>query len=137
MTFHTRRLSSYGAGTAALLSTLLTLSLSALANENINASADNSKLNQRDINDNEVTAGQQGQDKPDLKITQKIRKKLMNDTTLSTYAHNVKIITQAGSVTLKGPVQSAREKAAVESAAIQVVGVTNVSNQLEVAANDR
>jgi hyperosmotically inducible periplasmic protein len=46
----------------------------------------------------------------DRTLTQKIRKSVMADKSLSTYAHNVKIISQDGMVTLKGPVRSDDEK---------------------------
>jgi osmotically-inducible protein OsmY len=56
----------------------------------------------------------------------------VNDKSLSTYAHNVKIITQQGQVTLKGPVQSEDEKKAIEAKAAEVVGENKVSNELNV-----
>jgi osmotically-inducible protein OsmY len=42
----------------------------------------------------------------DRAITKQIRMAIHDDNSLSTYAHNVKIITQNGKVTLKGPVRS-------------------------------
>ena len=68
----------------------------------------------------------------DLKITQRIRKSVMADKSLSTYAHNVKIITQGGQVTLKGPVKSESEKETIASKAADVAGTGKVSNQLTV-----
>ena len=46
---------------------------------------------------------------------------------------NVKIITNAGIVTLRGPVKTEQEKSAIEAKAKQVAGVTRVDNQLEIA----
>jgi len=57
----------------------------------------------------------------------------VKDKSLSTYAHNIKIITQDGKVTLKGPVRSEEEKASIESKAVAIAGQNNVTNQLEVA----
>ena len=54
----------------------------------------------------------------------------MQDKTLST---NVKIVTQNGSVTLKGPVRSEQERATVEAKATEVVGAGHVTNQMSVA----
>ena len=54
------------------------------------------------------------------------------DKSLSMYAHNVKIIAQDGLVTLKGPVRSEAEKAAVEAKAAAVVGQAKVTNQIEI-----
>jgi osmotically-inducible protein OsmY len=70
---------------------------------------------------------------PDRTITQRIRKSIHQDQNLSTYAHNIKIITQGGKVTLRGAVKSEEEKAALEEKAVAVAGQGNVTNQLEVA----
>lgn len=70
---------------------------------------DNSTVNKRDQNPDEATADQQKMNATDRGITAKIRKSLMADKTLSTYAHNVKIISQDGTVTLKGPARSDAE----------------------------
>ena len=56
----------------------------------------------------------------------------MKDKSLSTYAHNVKIITQNGVVTLKGPVRSEEEKQAVEAKAKEIAGPGKVTSDLEV-----
>jgi hyperosmotically inducible protein len=66
-------------------------------------------------------------------ITRGIRKSIMSDKSLSTYAHNVKIITQNGKVTLRGPVRSDEEKANIESKAAAVAGQENVTSRIEVA----
>jgi len=67
---------------------------------------DNTTVNQRDRNPNEPTADQQKNNPSDRDITQQVRQAIIKDKSLSTYAHNVKVITQNGQVTLKGPVQS-------------------------------
>lgn len=61
-----------------------------------------------------------------------IRKALMNDKSLSTDAHNVKIIAQNGKVTLKGPVRSEGERNSVEQKAVRIAGPDNVINELTV-----
>src|ERR1700726_2086489 len=61
--------------------------------------ADNTKVNQRDQNASEPTADQQKNTLTDRDITQQIRRAIMKDKTLSSYAHNVKVITQNGQVT--------------------------------------
>jgi hyperosmotically inducible periplasmic protein len=94
--------------------------------------ADNTKVNQRDQNASEPTADQQQNNRSDRDITQQIRKSIMDDKSLSTYAHNVKIITQNGKVTLKGPVRSEEEKRAVETKATEIAGESKVTNQLAV-----
>jgi hyperosmotically inducible protein len=93
---------------------------------------DNTKVNQRDRNKAEPTADQQKENQPDREIARKIRRSIVQDKTLSTYAHNVKIITQDGMVTLKGPVRSDEEKTAVEAKATAIAGADKVTSQLEV-----
>ena len=96
------------------------------------AQADNTRVNQRDQNANEPTADQQKDNRSDRGITQQIRKAIMNDKSLSTYAHNVKIVTQNGQVTLKGPVRSDEEKRTVEVKAAEVAGDSNVISKLDI-----
>jgi hyperosmotically inducible protein len=91
---------------------------------------DNSKNNQ---DRSSPTADQQKMNASDRAITQNIRKSIMADKNLSTYAHNIKIITQNGKVSLRGPVRSEQEKSNVESKAAAVAGEQNVSSQIEVA----
>ena len=93
---------------------------------------DNTKTNQRD-RDGGVTAGDQRMNKEERVLAQKVRKSVYEDKTLSTYAHNVKIFVQGGTVTLKGPVRSAAEREAVEQKAVAVAGAKNVVNQLDIA----
>jgi hyperosmotically inducible protein len=95
--------------------------------------ADNTAVNVRDRDKSEKTADQQKQNKGDVEITANIRKAVVKDTTLSTNAHNVKIITTDGMVTLKGPVKSDAEKATVEKFAKEVAGEKNVTNEIEIA----
>ena len=95
--------------------------------------ADNTKVNTRDRARGAVTADQQKDNATDRDLTQKIRRALMEDKSLSSYAHNVKVIAQGGQVTLKGPVRSAEEKKSVESKAIEVAGAARVTNQLSIA----
>ena len=95
--------------------------------------ADNTKVNTRDQNKGEVTADQQKENAGDRDIASKIRKSLVSDKTLSTYAHNVKVIAQDGQVTLKGPVRSDDEKQAVEAKAAAVVGAAHVTNEITIA----
>src|SRR5437868_6786913 len=71
---------------------------------------DNTKVNKQDRAKTAVTAGQQKENTSDRDLTQQIRKAVIDDKSLSTYAHNVKIIARGGTVTLKGPVRSDDEK---------------------------
>lgn len=97
------------------------------------AAPDNTKVNQRDRDARALTPLDQGENRSDLEITRSIRKAVMADSSLSFTAKNVKIITRDGTVTLRGPVKNAAERSAIEAAAHQVAGVTQVDNQLEIA----
>jgi hyperosmotically inducible periplasmic protein len=95
---------------------------------------DNTATNKRDRDSNAKTADQQKMNPSDRETTRSIRKALMADKSLSTYAHNVKIITQDGMVTLKGPVRSDDEKASVEAKAAKVAGgADKVHSEISVA----
>ena len=97
---------------------------------------DNTKMNKGDATPGAVTADQQKMNKDDRELTRKIRKSLMQDKALSTYAHNVKIISQNGTVTLKGPVRSDNEKKVIEGKAADIAGgPTKVDDQLSVMAS--
>jgi osmotically-inducible protein OsmY len=94
--------------------------------------SDNTKANQQDRNSDRVTADQQKDNTSDLSITQEIRRELIDDKSLSAYAHNVKIVTQNGTVTLKGPVRTEEEKHLIEAKAATVSGKP-VQSELTVA----
>jgi hyperosmotically inducible protein len=94
--------------------------------------ADNTGVNDRDEEPGALTPADQGEGDSDLEITQNIRKAVMDDDSLSFTAKNVKIITQDGKVTLRGPVKSAQERTAIGVAA-KKFAAGRVDNQLEVA----
>ncbi len=103
-------------------------SLSGLAAVN----ADNTKVNKRDRQNQEITADKHGTSEKDIKISSDLRQLLVNDKSLSVYAQNIKIITVNGEVTLKGPVRSVQEQRALISKAKKVWGVSNILNKTEV-----
>lgn len=89
---------------------------------------DNSNQNKGQVQ----TADKQSNAKADRDTTAKIRKEILADKDLSTYAHNVKIVTNNGAVTLKGPVKSEEEKAKIAQIAADAVSADKVSNELTV-----
>jgi hyperosmotically inducible protein len=94
---------------------------------------DNTKTNKRDRNASEPSADQQKGNSEDRDLTRKIRRAIIADKSLSTYAHNVKVISQDDAVTLKGPVRSEAEKKTIESKAIAIVGnARKINNELSV-----
>ena len=96
------------------------------------AAPDNSGVNVRDRNPEAMTAGQQSNAKGDVELTRKIRRSVVEDDALSMMAHNVKIISVNGSVTLRGPVKTEQEKTVIASKAQAIAGADKVDNQLEV-----
>jgi|SRR5579863_2762447 len=94
---------------------------------------DNTKVNRGDRNAGDPTADQQKNDRSDRMLTKNIRKSIMADKSLSTYAHNIKVISQNGTVTLKGPVKSEDEKKTVLAKAAEVAGSSDkVTDQITV-----
>jgi len=96
--------------------------------------ADNTKTNKSEAA--KPNADQQGQSQSDVEITARIRQLVTDDKALSTYAKNIKIITQRGNVTLSGPVRSADEKKSVEAKANQVAGNSHVKSEIQIAAQE-
>ncbi len=97
------------------------------------AAADNTAQNQRDRDHQTLTPIDQSNKPADLETTRNIRSALVKDDQLSTEAKNVKIITVDGNVTLRGPVKTDQEKAAIMAKAAQVAGDAKINNELQVA----
>ncbi len=112
--------------------TLLVTSL-ALAGSLAFADATNTGKNARDRDAAAVTADVQSNSPRDLELTRKIRSEIMSLKDLSVNAQNVKVIANGGKVYLRGPVDSEAERASVVQAAAKVAGVSNVTNQIEIA----
>jgi hyperosmotically inducible protein len=94
---------------------------------------DNTKINERDRDPNQPTADRQKNDRSDRMLTKNIRRSIMADRSLSTNAHNLKIISQNGTVTVKGPVNSDDERRAVIAKAVAVAGSADkVTDQISV-----
>jgi hyperosmotically inducible protein len=93
---------------------------------------DNTGKNVRDRDDKTLTPLDQSESEADRTLTQRIRQAVVDDDSLSTNAKNVKIITVNGRVTLRGPVTSKQEKAAIATKAQQLAGADKVDDQLEI-----
>ena len=92
---------------------------------------DDTAVNTRDSDGAAKTPIDQNENQSDIDITANIRKQVV-DTEMSVNAQNVKIITQDGKVTLRGPVKSPEEKQKIEAIASSVAGSDKVDSQLEV-----
>ncbi len=115
---------------AATCLVLLSISIMPAAIGQTPAAPDNSKTNK--VHNQSLTADQQKENASDRQLTAKIRRAVVADKSLSTYAHNVKIIVTGGAVTLKGPVHSEDEKRNVAAKAAEVVGQDKVTNEITV-----
>jgi osmotically-inducible protein OsmY len=93
---------------------------------------DNTGVNRADRSAGGTTADKAKNNRTDRQLMQEIRKALVADKSLSTYAHNVKVIAEHGKVTLKGPVRSDAERRTVEAKAIEIAGAENVTNNITV-----
>ena len=115
-----------------LSSALLGLGTVTMAQDSLPAVPDNSAVNVRDRAPGAMTAGQQSNAKSDVEITREIRRAVVKDHSLSMLAHNVKIVSANGNVTLRGPVKTEEEKTAIASKAHAIAGAGKVDDQLEV-----
>jgi hyperosmotically inducible protein len=97
------------------------------------SATDNTGTNARDRNTAAVTPMSQGNDTADIQTTANVRKALMADDTLSTNGKNVKVVTANGTLTLRGPVNSAAEKQNIDAKARSLAGANAVDDQLDVA----
>lgn len=119
-------------------SSTLNSTFATISNSAVNAAHDvnNTAKNIRDRAEGAVTPLKQGENAADLDMTQKIRQAVTDDSSLSTTAKNVKIITLNGKVTLRGPVESTAEKQKIESIA-QGIAAGQVDDQLEIKAQNQ
>ena len=95
--------------------------------------ADNTKANAADRNKDAKTPLDQSNDQDAIEVTAGIRRAVVEDSSLSTSAHNIKIVTNGNVVTLRGPVASADEKKRVESLAVKAATGKQVRNELSIA----
>ena len=103
--------------------------------KSVTAAPDNTAKNQRDRSKSEPTADQQKENKSDRELAREVRRALVKDKSLSTYAHNIKVIGRNGVVTLKGPVNTQEEKQAVEAKAAEVAGGPDkIKSEIEVGS---
>ena len=94
--------------------------------------ADNTGINARDKSGQTTLPTDQSSAKSDLDLAAAIRKGIVDDKSLSTMAQNVKVVTQNGTVTLRGPVKNEEEKRQIGQIARLTAGVTRVDNQIDV-----
>lgn len=117
-----------------ILASVLTLPLWAAADDEKPKAPDNTGKNERDRDNKTLTPGDQSNAPEDIKLVAAIRQMVVKDESLSLTAKNCKIITNAGRVTLRGPVNTAEEKATIQAHAVMSAGKDKVDNQLEVKA---
>ena len=121
--------------TSLILACLCAVSLAAIAADD-KTKPDNTATNERDRSGETQTSGDQSNSSADLKITQAIRQALVKDSELSMTAKNIKIITDNGQVTLRGPVKNAQEKAKIDQLARSAAGGAKIVDQLDVKGSN-
>lgn len=110
----------------------MALAAASLAQSSTGQSPDNTGMNRAGRHSDQTTADQQQKDLSDRNLTEQIRRSIIADKSLSTDAHNVKVVTRSGQVTLKGPVRSENEKRAIEAKAAEVAGEDRVTSELTI-----
>lgn len=105
--------------------------------QSTSTAADNTKMNKGDKSDQAPTADKAKNNLSDREVMAHIRRDVVKDKALSTYAHNVKIVSTNGKVTLRGPVHSEQEKEAIEQYAKKYAGDMNVTNEITVKADSK
>ena len=108
-------------------------SASNMSRSSATVAPDNTKSNKTDPSNRGVTADNQTNASGDIELTKRIRQSVMADSSLSTYAHNVKIVAVGGTVTLNGVVTSADEKTQIRKKAAAIAGKAHVVDELKVA----
>lgn len=93
---------------------------------------DNTAVNKQDRNTAAPNADNAKNSSSDTEVMAHIRREVVKDKSLSTYAHNVKIVSRHGKVTLRGPVRSEQEKTTIEQYAKKYAGDDNVTDELTV-----
>jgi hyperosmotically inducible periplasmic protein len=121
--------------TLLVLACLSTVSVAAMAADD-KRKPDNTAINERDRSRETQTSGDQSNNSADVKLTQAVRQALMKDSELSTTAKNIKIITDNGQVTLRGPVKNAQEKAKIDQLARSAAGGAKIDDQLDVKGSN-
>jgi hyperosmotically inducible protein len=120
---------------ASAMASLAAIATDSPATPVANPAADNTKVNARDKSKETVKPTDQPNNRVDIKLAAAVRRSIVKDKSLSTMAHNVKLVAANGVVTLRGPVASAGEKEKVGQRASSVAGVSSVDNQLDVKTN--
>jgi hyperosmotically inducible periplasmic protein len=113
--------------------TIASLAIAAFALANAQTAADNTRQNSSDPINKAATADMQKNDQEDLALTRQIRASVMADKSLSTYAHNIKIVSINGNVTLNGVVRSQKERDAIEVKTKTIANNGSIINNLKIA----
>jgi hyperosmotically inducible protein len=117
-----------------VLATMLGFGSVAVAQDTTPTAPNNTAVNVRDRDAHAMTAGEQSNDKMDLELTRRIRRAVEKDSSLSMKAHNIKIVSENGNVTLRGPVETRHEKVVIGKKARMIAGAGIVRNLLEIEA---
>lgn len=93
---------------------------------------DNTGANKQDRNEATPNADTAKNGGSDTELMAHIRREIVKDKSLSTYGHNVKVVSRHGKVTLRGPVHTQQEKDTIEQYAKKYAGDGNVTDDITV-----
>lgn len=79
-----------------------------------------------------VTATDQSNNPADVDLTARVRRALVDDSSLSVMAENLTVVSKDGVVTVRGAVKSADEVTRVENVVRGVTGVSRVDAHIDV-----
>lgn len=99
------------------------------------SNVDNSEMNVRDKSNVTATPQDQSNSAGDRKLLSLVRRNIVHEKSLSMSAHNIKIMTSDGVVTLRGPVKNKEEKVKLEKVTLDTPGVKSIDDQLDVKTN--
>lgn len=99
--------------------------------EPLAADRDNTGRNLRERDDFALTPDDQSNSARDIDLIQEIRQGISSNDDMSMKARNVKVISQDGVVTLRGPVETEQEKSSIERLA-RSAGATRIDNQIAI-----
>ena len=113
--------------TLAIAASLLSLNCIAPQVQAEGINADNTKKNSRVVSEGKPTAQNQSNEKASVERSAELRRAIMKKKGLSVNAQNVKLIDENGKLTLRGPVDNAKEKSIIENLAKSCYGKDYVS----------
>ncbi len=100
------------------------------SSKDLQEQSDNTELNKGGASKEATMAVSEKTNRTGRAPSQKIHAEIMKDKSLTTNAHNIKVISQNRKATLKGSVRTSDKKAAVEDKAAAAAGERTVTSEI-------